>query len=842
MTTTQPDLASGTEPLRNGVLLRWAQYYLNEGCAVLPIVAGDKRPALNDWQVYQTCRPREDELRAWFARQEDGALGIVTGAVSNNLVILDFDGDGWEQARDELLRAFPDLRHSRRVETGSGRQHIWLRCDDLTGDDGQLLTRRTFTRPDLGEKTAIEVRANGHLTLAPPSLHPEGGRYRFLGEAGTPVVPLPNALALLGWLESWQRKGEAPPREYRPATPLDAARMRPGDDYNARGDVLPLLAAAGWQIVKQRDAALDLRRPGKSDGISATWNYYPRKLFVFTTNGAPFEADHCYDAFSVYALLEHHGDFTAAARELARQGYGQSGNGRNDVSTIPTGTPENAASFPSKTLADNTDVILQAAPLDLSLAPDLPEYARLTDAQIAAARETGHWLDAFVSFAGIASPMTPTAFHTAAGIFLGGLAIARRLFLDVSVAKHAIYPNLYMLYLGPSTVQRKSTALAVVRGLLEAAGLQHFLLADQQTPEALALDLTTRIPVTYDTWQTVVQERWLQGRALAAQRGWLLEEAAKLLDSFNRDFTSGLLPLVLDLYDCPDEAMTRNTLSRGHELVQKPYLNIFGVTTYGDMAEHLGKRKLWANGFFARFALVGSDDVGVWRFWPEPLVYPPDLIKGLRRVATQLLPMPEAYLNVTETAADDNADAPRKIKEVALSMPLAASKVQFTRDGEAWMAWEQYAKATSFDILQGNAVGNDFKASYGRLGTMLIKVAIILAAFDAPRLPVILEARHIYRAQQIVEAWRRNLHELFAKMRELHNDCDYSDGIKTVLVKAGPAWVTRRDLLRALKVKWSEVERPLADLLAGGEIEQQELKNARGPATWQYRLAIEERQ
>ena len=80
-------------------------------------------------------------------------------------------------------------------------------------------------------------------------------------------------------------------------------------------------------------------------------------------------------------------------------------------------------------------------------------------------------------------------------------------------------------------------------------------------------------------------------------------------------------------------------------------------------------------------------------------------------------------------------------------------------------------------------MGNDFKASYGRLGTMLIKVAIILAAFDAPRLPVVLEAHHIYRAQQIVEAWRRNLHELFAKMRELHNDRDYSDGIKTVLVK-----------------------------------------------------------
>ena len=54
--------------------------------------------------------------------------------------------------------------------------------------------------------------------------------------------------------------------------------------------------------------------------------------------------------------------------------------------------------------------------------------------------------------------------------------------------------------------------------------------------------------------------------------------------------------------------------------------------------------------------------------------------------------------------------------------------------------------------------------------------------------------------------------------------------------------ITLKGLFGASTVKWSEVERPLADLLAGGEIEQQEVKNARGPATWQYRLAAEERQ
>lgn len=814
-------------------MLRWALHYAQEGRAVLPIVAGGKNPALAEWKQYQTQAPTEAELRAWFAGQEDGALGIITGAVSGNLVILDFDGDGWEHALADLLRAFPDLRAARRVETGSGKAHIWLHLDDLTGDDDLPLGKKVFKRPDLGEDTAIEFRANGCQTLAPPSLHPSGGRYTFL-DAQAPIMTLPTALPLLAWLESWQRKGQQPPREYRPAAPLDAEGARPGDDYSARGDVLPLLMAAGWQVVKQRGDVTDLCRPGKDHGVSATWNYYPRKLYVFTTNGAPFESERCYDGFAVYALLEHGGNFGEAARELARQGYGQPGAGRKPMpaATPTTARPEEeAAAIPT-----GDGETIQGAALDLSLAPELPDYARLTPEQTAEARKTGHWLDMFVAFAGEASPMTPAAFHIAAGVFLGGLAIARRLYLDVSVNENAIYPNLYMLYLGPSTIQRKSTALRAVKGLLKAAGLQHFLLADQQTPEALAVDLTDRVPFTYDNWQSTVQERWLRERAFSAQRGWLLEEAAKLLDSFNRDFTAGLLPMVLDLYDCPPEAMTRNTLSRGRELVEKPYMNIFGVTTYGDMAEHLEKRRLWSNGFFARFALVGSDDVGTWRFWPEPQAYPADLVKGLRRVATQLLPTPTAYLNEVEIP-NNNGDAPRKVREVELSTPLTPSKVRLERGGEAWLAWDRYARATSFDMLTGDMVSDDFKPSYGRFGTMLIKIAIILAAFDAEELPVTLEPRHIYRAQQIVELWRANLHEVFGKMRSLKDSEDYTSAVKIVLAKAGRTWVARRDLLRALKTRWSELEPVIKDLLESGEIEEQEIKNERGPATCQYRLA-----
>ena len=45
-------------------------------------------------------------------------------------------------------------------------------------------------------------------------------------------------------------------------------------------------------------------------------------LYVFSSNAAPFEPEKGYSKFAVYALLNHGGDFTAAARALAAEGYG----------------------------------------------------------------------------------------------------------------------------------------------------------------------------------------------------------------------------------------------------------------------------------------------------------------------------------------------------------------------------------------------------------------------------------------------------------------------------------------------------------------------------------------
>jgi hypothetical protein len=54
---------------------------------------------------------------------------------------------------------------------------------------------------------------------------------------------------------------------------------------------------------------------------------------VFSTNCSPFDVDKSYSNFAVYTLLNHNGDFQAAAKELRRQGYGSSRNSSSGPSS-----------------------------------------------------------------------------------------------------------------------------------------------------------------------------------------------------------------------------------------------------------------------------------------------------------------------------------------------------------------------------------------------------------------------------------------------------------------------------------------------------------------------------
>jgi len=169
---------------------------LARGWSPIPLVPRDKRPLL-PWEPYRHRRPRPGELVAWRRRWPEANVGVVTGVVSD-LVVLDVDPDkGGEASLAELEARFGPLPATLVVRTGGGGRHLWFR------HPGEPVPCAVGLRPGL------DVRGDGGYVVAPPSIHPSGRPYRFEEAAAREPAPLPGwLLALLA--EARPRPGHPP--------------------------------------------------------------------------------------------------------------------------------------------------------------------------------------------------------------------------------------------------------------------------------------------------------------------------------------------------------------------------------------------------------------------------------------------------------------------------------------------------------------------------------------------------------------------------------------------------------------------------------------------------------
>jgi DNA-binding transcriptional ArsR family regulator len=291
-----------------------AMRYTEAGLSVIPVRAdGSKAPALKEWTPYQHHLPGEDELRQWFVNGVKRGIAVVCGAVSGNFAVLDFDSDAAfavfhdivvEHDPQELVERLPCAK------TPNGF-HLYLRTPEP-------LRTEVLARDENGG-VLVEIRGAGSYAIVPPSpaeVHPDQKPYKMVAGdlCAVPQLTTEEVEDLLTIARALNRKVEPTTQPLR----VTGDAKRGGDRYNKEADVLPLLERRGWRISSQgRNGNIYLTRPGKSRGVSATWNPDLRLLYVFTTNAHPFEAGKAYSPFAVYALLEHNGDFSAAAKALA---------------------------------------------------------------------------------------------------------------------------------------------------------------------------------------------------------------------------------------------------------------------------------------------------------------------------------------------------------------------------------------------------------------------------------------------------------------------------------------------------------------------------------------------
>lgn len=321
----------------------FALQLLEAGICVLPCFAKDKQP-VGKWKSYQRVLPNEVELTR-LLRDGDG-LCLVTGAVSGNLEVIDFDmgGELYPVWCDALDAASPGLRSRLYIErTPSGGKHVIYRSQDAVEGNTKLAQRSVPCKSEdetelAGKRYKPAKRADigtFHVVLAPIETRGEGGiclvapSPGYTCEQGS-LLDLP---VLSAAEHAVLRDAAIGLNEYIPlATPWTHAKtcgvtkhsvsdddLRPGDDFNQRGDVREVLVKHGWKLVRRGENEYWCR-PGKSAGTSATLK--AGCFYVHSTNATPFENETSYPPFGVYALLEHDGNFSNAARALRNLGFG----------------------------------------------------------------------------------------------------------------------------------------------------------------------------------------------------------------------------------------------------------------------------------------------------------------------------------------------------------------------------------------------------------------------------------------------------------------------------------------------------------------------------------------
>lgn len=137
----------------------------NNGWSVLPVKPHEKRPFMSNWLQYMKQRPTPTNIKSWFKDLRGAGLGVVTGKISN-IIVIDVEHDS-PYTLEQLLKKYPTSLISK---TGSGGYHLFYQYPQNRG--------RISNRVRMLD--GVDLRADGGFIVLPPTVHSCGGKYEWL--------------------------------------------------------------------------------------------------------------------------------------------------------------------------------------------------------------------------------------------------------------------------------------------------------------------------------------------------------------------------------------------------------------------------------------------------------------------------------------------------------------------------------------------------------------------------------------------------------------------------------------------------------------------------------------
>lgn len=286
-------------------LLDAAFGYARRGWCVFPLKPMSKEPATP--HGFKDSTDDVDQICLWWLENPDYNIGIDTG--ESDLVVVDIDprAGGFEA----WAAIYPGSLDTTTVYTGGGGVHYYFE------GAGKFKSKLA---------DGVDIKSVGGYVVAPPSVHPDGGKY---------VTILDNLQPVPDWLAPMLVK---PEREAVVVTETDSNDSRPGTRFIAETNWHDLMTGWGYTAAGVGvDGQQFWTRPGKTQGISAVTGGETDTLYVFSSSTA-FEANKPYNRFSAYVHMEYGGDFKRAAEALADR-YSIKVSGYREEVTVPEEGP-----------------------------------------------------------------------------------------------------------------------------------------------------------------------------------------------------------------------------------------------------------------------------------------------------------------------------------------------------------------------------------------------------------------------------------------------------------------------------------------------------------------------
>lgn len=160
----------------------WAKMYFDHGLQVVPAYNfGEKeqwkRPALNKWTHLQKQKMSESDVTEWWGEKgiyrNRKNVGVITGYVSGDIFILDFDSykdanaELWLEEAQNLFNNGKKFDTPTQITGGGGKQLLFRAPPGWTSF--------TSKNPIMG----IDIRGEGGFAMLPPSKHQSGNEYQW---------------------------------------------------------------------------------------------------------------------------------------------------------------------------------------------------------------------------------------------------------------------------------------------------------------------------------------------------------------------------------------------------------------------------------------------------------------------------------------------------------------------------------------------------------------------------------------------------------------------------------------------------------------------------------------